>query len=173
MPVAKLTMIGGLGAALIAAIPPVLDTLSSEHAVATPLPAQIEWSPYGEVEHVVPDGPRVTVSGRSADDVDRIVVGIGPRSSGGMYWTGPAAIHDGEWTALVPTDEGLPANYTMKVWYQTTGSERRLAALSVRFDPTPTPAPSPDDAAACAAQYGDACFTGPGWQAPSVYQQPQ
>jgi hypothetical protein len=169
--VAVLTTFGGIAVAAINVLPKIMEP--DHQASSEPLPKTVEWSPYGEVEHVKPDGSEISVTGISAKDVEGLVVGIGPRP-GGEYWTAPATVANGEWTAVVTTDSGLPSDYKMKVWYRIRPSESKGAGLTFRLDPPPpSPSPSPSspaDIAACAAQHGDACFNQPGWQQPSVYQ---
>lgn len=88
-------------------------------------------------------GTEVTVTGSAEKYVDRVVVLIGPRQSGGQYWARQRECIQ-------------PASYF--TFQQSTPT------------PTPTPTPPGGSIVSCAEQYGDSCFNGPGWGPPSVYQ---
>ncbi|BBZ32806.1 hypothetical protein [Mycolicibacterium confluentis] len=170
--VAKLGLVGAIGAALITAVPQLTNLFSSDDDGHLPIPAQIEWSPFGQVKDIWASGQDINISGVAAEDVERLVVTIGPRPSGGKDWVAEATLKDGEWKAVVPTDAALPQNARLTVNYWIPDTARGAAPMTFRLDP-PTPAPPslPADPVECAALYGaDACFTGPGWQQPSVYQ---
>jgi hypothetical protein len=171
MSAAKLALIGVLGAAVITAVVPAgFDWLKPDSVPTPTLPiTQIDGSRFGAIDSFSVEGPEVSVGGWALNNVESVVVGIGPRPDGKQYWTAVANVENEKWSVVVPVSSGLPADYKTKVWYQTrTGG---VHSASFRMEPAyPTPPPMPNDIATCAALYGDACFTGPGWQPPSVYQ---
>lgn len=167
--VAKLTMIGGVAVALIGLAGNWLTAHSDPRDdTSSAAPTTIAASSLLSVDQVGVDGSDVAVNGTAAANVESVVVGIGPRTSGGKYWTAAADVYGGEWKLVVKTEPSVPSPYRMKVWYKTQSDG--VSANSYDLTTTTAPVPAPGGEADCAAQYGDACFTGPGWHQPSEYQ---
>ncbi|HEX5142396.1 MAG TPA: hypothetical protein VFW21_00860 [Mycobacterium sp.] len=152
--------------------PTVTATASPVGATSAPIaitPTVIETSSQGWVDDVTVDGANVTVAGSARPDIESVVVMIAGRQSGGNYWFATADVHDQKWSVVVSTDATLPASFKTTVRYK----ERPNAyeGLTWRQGPSPTSQPAPPGVDAnCVVQNGDACFTAPGWGAPSVFQ---
>ena len=187
--VAKMGMIGTIGAAVVTAITTIVLGVSHDNGSdstkatgQTSKPKEINPSPLGAVDQVAinPSGTEVTLTGSAQKDVDSVVVLIGPRQSGGQYWAASANVVNQQWKAAVATDPHVPEPYEIKAYYrqQVVGSAVQGASYFISFisprpaDPPTTAPPSqpPGLVVNCAEQYGDKCFNGPGWGPPSVYQ---
>ncbi len=181
--VAKMGMIGTIGAAVVTAITTiVLGVTHDSGADSTKATGQTftpkvdNPSPLGSLDQVAinPSGTEVTITGSAEKNVDSVVVLIGPRQSGGQYWAASANVVNQQWKLAVATDPHVPEPYEIKAYYrqQVVGSAIQGASylISPRPADTPTTTPPPAPVVNCAEQYGDRCFTGPGWGPPSVYQ---
>ncbi|MUL80557.1 MULTISPECIES: hypothetical protein [unclassified Mycolicibacterium] len=176
---AKMTMIGTLGAALIAALPAILNAVNPHDgkAPATPI-TEIQSSDRGSVDTVTisDSGTKVTVSGSAEPRVDAVGVMISPPAAGKPIWTGATNVSDGKWSLVVTADQKLPSPVEIKAFYKertvsaepvTKASYVILQAGSTTSTPPP---PAPAQVNGCASQTGDGCFTGPGWGPPSIYR---
>jgi hypothetical protein len=186
--VAKMGMIGTIGAALVTAVTTIVLAVSHDNGADTTTsagqtikPTLVNPSPLGSFDEVAinDSGTEVTVTGSAEKDVASVVVLIGPRQSGGQYWAASANVVNQQWKLAVATDPHIPVPYEIKAYYyrqQAGGAPVQGASYftSQRTAATPTtmppPGPPPEPVVNCAEQYGDRCFTGPGWGPPSVYQ---
>jgi hypothetical protein len=195
--VAKIGLIGTIGAAIITVTPIAISAFNGSSggnvsvtpvatpttsAVATPPPPP---TPRGSIDQVAVNatGTAVTVTGSAEKDVDRVIVLVGPRQSGGQYWANSANVVNGQWELVVATEPHVPLPYKTKAYFggREAGSYYRPREGSAPIQeasyfslpetgPTPTPTPPPGPLVNCAEQQGDSCFNGPGWGPPSVYQ---
>jgi hypothetical protein len=181
--VAKMGMIGTIGAAVVTAITTiVLGVTHDSGADSTKATGQTftpkvdNPSPLGSLDQVAinPSGTEVTITGSAEKNVDSVVVLIGPRQSGGQYWAASANVVNQQWKLAVATDPHVPEPYEIKAYYrqQVVGSTVQGASYftSPRPAETPTTTMPPAPVVSCAEQFGDKCFNGPGWGPPSVYQ---
>jgi hypothetical protein len=184
--VAKMSMIGTIGAAVVTAITTVIlgvshdgGSDSSKTPAQTFTPKLVNPSPLGSFDQVAinDSGTEVTISGSAEKGVDSVVVLIGPRQSGGQYWAASADVVNQQWKLAVATEPHVPKPYEIKAYYrQQTAAPAAQGASYVLFPrpaetPTTTqPSQPPGPVVNCAEQYGDRCFDGPGWGPPSVYQ---
>jgi hypothetical protein len=180
--VAKIGMIGTLGAALVTAGATIFVTANhDDHPAGPPTPTTITPPPTpgsaGTLDELTINGPRteVAVAGSAAKDVTSVTVLIGPRQSGGQYWAATTTdVINQQWNVVVDTDPQLPSPYEIKAFYRertsgTAGIPKASGLTFKKATPTPPP-PPPGQEANCAAQFGDSCFTGPAWGPPSIYQ---
>ncbi|MCV7100138.1 hypothetical protein [Mycobacterium palustre] len=198
MSVAKMGLIGTLGAAAVGAVTSIVIAVMHDGSVpnasagGTPAPTTITSpkpirpSPRGSFDQVAinDSGTAVTVAGSAAKDIDSVVVLVGPRQSGGQYWANSTNVVNGRWQLVVATDPHVPVPYQIKAFYrereagasyrpnQDGAVIRDVSRFSMpQSGPTPTPTPAPPEPLlSCAEQHGDSCFDGPGWGPPSVYQ---
>jgi hypothetical protein len=181
--VAKIGMIGTIGAAVVTAVTSIVIAVSHDNgsggassAGQTFKPSLDKTSTLGSFDQVAinDSGTEVTVTGSAENDVDSVVVLIGPRQSGGQYWANSANVVNGQWKLAVATEPHVPVPYEIRAYYrQRPGNGAVQGASYFTFQgtaPTPTPTPSPAPVVNCAEQYGDSCFNGPGWGPPSVFQ---
>jgi hypothetical protein len=182
--VAKMGMIGTIGAAVVTAITTI--SVGGTHDSGSNRPeGQIQTSaskvdnppppPQGSFDQVTINGSgtEVTVSGSAAKGVDNVVVLIGPRQLGGQYWAASADVVNQHWTLAVATEPHVPEPYQIKAYYRQAAAPAAQGASYFHFPrpaETPTTTPPPAPIVNCAEQYGDRCFDGPGWGPPSVYQ---
>ncbi|CQD13702.1 hypothetical protein BN1232_02754 [Mycobacterium lentiflavum] len=174
---AKITGLFALCAAIITAIPPSINLLSSDKQ--PPLPTNT--APTTTTLPKVPDsgltfGPlkngKLTVSGSAQKDVVGMYVMIGPKPPGG-YDTGCGVVTDGRWQVEVPTDPSWPKYPLMTVpAYGSCASAGSATGLNftVRGTGTTTPTPPPGQVLDCTKENGPSCLTGPGFGPPTVYQ---
>jgi hypothetical protein len=198
MSVARMGVIGTIGAAIITGIPSIVialmhDNGSGSNNAAGPTaapttitsPTPIQQSPRGSFDQVAinDSGTAVTVAGSAEKDVDSVVVLVGPRQSGGQYWANSTNVVNGQWKLVIATDPHVPVPYQIKAFYRErqagAGYRRHEGSGAVRdashfsfpeTGPTPTPTPPPGPLVSCAEQNGDSCFNGPGWGPPTVFQ---
>jgi hypothetical protein len=181
---ARLTMIGGIAAASIAAVPAVIVALNSNDPGATSptgsvsqpttvTPTVVAKSPLGSIDQVTIDGSNVAVAGSATENVESVVVTIGPRRSGGQYWAARADVQDLQWKLVVETDSERPADFQTTVFYKERTAGQRFTGLTFQTEPSTPAPPPPGDDVTCAVERGDACFTGPRWGPPSVYRSGQ
>jgi hypothetical protein len=191
--VAKIGLIGTIGAAIVAGIPSVIIAITLDNgsggttsAGQTFKPPLDKTSAQGSFDQVAinDSGTEVTVTGSAEKDVDSVVVLIGPRQSGGQYWANSANVVNGQWKLAIATEPHVPVPYEIKAYYRQreVGADYRQREGSgaiqdasyfafKRTGPTPTPTPTPPGSiVSCAEQHGDSCFNGPGWGPPSVFQ---
>ena len=121
---AKCGMISTIGGALItAAVSIVVLVHGGSSGVATsstgttfkPIPSQ--ESALGSIGKVTinSSGSEVAVTGYAADNVESVVVMIGPRQSGGQYWAASTEVFNQEWKLVVATDPHLPQPYEREI----------------------------------------------------------
>jgi hypothetical protein len=196
MSVAKMGLIGTLGAAAVGAVTSIVIAVMHDGSVpnasaggTTPTtitsPTPIRPSPRGSFDQVAinDSGTAVTVAGSAEKDIDSVVVLVGPRQSGGQYWANSTNVVNGQWKLVVATDPHVPVPYQIKAFYREreAGATYRLQQDGAvirdashfsmpETGPTPTPPAPPEPLVSCAEQHGDSCFNGPGWGPPSVYQ---
>jgi hypothetical protein len=91
--VAKMEMIGMIGAALVTAVTTIVVAVSHDNG-QTITPSLVKTSSLGSFDQVAINGSgtEVTVIGSAEKDVDSVVVLIGPRQSGGQYWAASANV---------------------------------------------------------------------------------
>ena len=174
--VAKMGMIGTIGAALVTAITTIVVAVSLDNGQSL-----VNTSPHGSFDQVAINGPgtKVTVTGSAEKDIDSVVVLIGPRQSGGQYWAASANVFNQQWKLVVATEPHVPVPYEIRAYYrQRAGGSAATQSASYfafqRTTPTPPPTPPPPrQEVNCAEQFGDSCFTGPGWGPPSVFRSDQ
>jgi hypothetical protein len=107
--VAKMGMIGTIGAAVVTAITTIVLGVGA----------------------INPSGTQVTLTGSAQNDVDSVVVLIGPRQSGGQYRAASANVVNQQWKAAVATDPHVPEPYEIKAYYrQHVGSGVQGASYS-------------------------------------------
>jgi hypothetical protein len=176
--VAKMEMIGMIGAALVTAVTTIVVAVSHDNG-QTITPSLVKTSSLGSFDQVAINGSgtEVTVIGSAEKDVDSVVVLIGPRQSGGQYWAASANVFNQQWKLVVATEPHVPVPYEIRAYYrQRAGGRAATQSASYfafqRTTPTPTP-PPPGQEVNCAEQLGDSCFTGPGWGPPSVFRSDQ
>ena len=172
--VAKMGMIGTIGAALVTAITTIVVAVSLDNGQSL-----VKTSTLGSFDQVAINGSgtEVTETGSAEKDVDSVVVLIGPRQSGGQYWAASANVFNQQWKLVVATEPHVPVSYEISAYYrQRAGGSAATQSASYfafqRTTPTPTP-PPPGQEVNCAEQFGDSCFTGPGWGPPSVFRSDQ
>ena len=184
--VAKMGMIGTIGAALVTAVTTMVVAVSHDNGSGgtgstgqTITPSLVKASTLGSFDQVAINGSgtEVTVTGSAEKDVDSVVVLIGPRQSGGQYWAASANVFNQQWKLVVATEPHVPVSYEIRAYYrQRAGGSAATQSASYfafqRTTPTPTP-PPPGQEVNCAEQFGDSCFTGPGWGPPSVFRSDQ
>ncbi len=185
--VAKITMIGTIGAALVTAAAGIFVAFNRDDHPGQPTPPTATAGPttitprptgsgQGSFDELTINGPRseVAVAGSAAEDVGSVVVMIGPRQSGGQYWAASTDVVNERWKVVVATEPQLPSPYEVKAFYRerTTGTARASGLTFQTTAPTTAPQP-PGQEANCAVEFGDRCFTGPGWGPPSVYRSDQ
>lgn len=174
----KCAMIGTLGAALITAAVSIFSAMGADgnsDGKTTVTPTPIQESALGSLEEVTVNssGSEVAVTGYAAENVESVVVMIGPRQSGGQYWAARTEVFNQEWKLVVATDPHLPRPYEIKTQYQKRPSGQTVSGYSFQTPaPTPTP-PPPGQVVDCAVVHGDSCFQGPDWGPPSVYRSDQ
>lgn len=179
--VAKMGMIGTIGAALVTAVTSIVVGFTHDNgsggtnsAAHTIKPKLDKTSTLGSFDQVAinESGTAVTVTGSAAKDVDGVVVLIGPRQSGGQYWANSTNVVNQHWTLVVTTDPHVPAPYEIKAYYrERAGSATTRGAPYVTPRQTGTPPPPPGKPVLlCAEQHGDSCFDGPGWGPPSIFR---
>ena len=174
--VAKMGMIGTIGAALVTAITTIVVAVSLDNGQSL-----VYTSPHGSFDQVAINGSgtKVTVTGSAEKDIDSVVVLIGPRQSGGQYWAASANVFNQQWKLVVATEPHVPVPYEIRAYYrQRAGGSAATQSASYfafqRTTPTPPPTPPPPrQEVNCAEQFGDSCFTGPGWGPPSVFRSDQ
>ena len=193
--VAKMGMISAIGTALVTAAATIIVTVGNSEdpgAEATAEPAtatvasglttitptldQTSWQGTFDQVAINDSGTEVAVSGSARADVDSVVVMIGPRQSGGQFWANETKVVNQQWKLVVATEPHLPEPYTIRAryWVRDSGADAiQTASDLVSQRTTPTPPPPPGQLVNCAEQFGDSCFTGPGWGPPSVYQSDQ
>ncbi|WP_353371617.1 hypothetical protein [Mycobacterium sp.] len=175
MSVARLTMIGTLGAALVTGIVTIVAQFGPPHSSgetpAKETPSGISYDYTGDYAKSA-----VTVNGSATDDVDEVAVLIGPRPFGGKYWGETAKVVNGAWDVTVKTDPNLPKPYLIQAIPHFGHRNSALGANTIEpysfgsgDTSTPQP-PSPQDPVQCAVQYGPSCFAGPGWGTPVIRQ---
>jgi hypothetical protein len=176
--VAKMEMIGMIGAALVTAVTTIVVAVSHDNG-QTITPSLVKTSSLGSFDQVAINGSgtEVTVIGSAEKDVDSVVVLIGPRQSGGQYWAASANVFNQQWKLVVATEPHVPVPYEIRAYYRQRGGGRAATQSASYFafqrtTPTPTP-PPPGQEVNCAEQLGDSCFTGPGWGPPSVFRSDQ
>jgi hypothetical protein len=173
--VARLTMIGTLGAALVTGIVTIVAQFGPPHSSgetpAKETPSGISYDYTGDYAKSA-----VTVNGSATDDVDEVAVLIGPRPFGGKYWGETAKVVNGAWDVTVKTDPNLPKPYLIQAIPHFGHRNSALGANTIEpysfgsgDTSTPQP-PSPQDPLQCAVQYGPSCFAGPGWGTPVIRQ---
>ena len=181
--VAKMGMIGTIGAALVTAVTTIVVAVSHDDGSGSTNPAGQTIKPTldktsalgsFDLVSINESGTEVTVTGSAEKDVDNVVVLIGPRQSGGQYWANSAAVVNGQWKLSVATEPHVPVPYEIKAYYgQRPGSPAMQGfsyLISQGTPTTATPTPTPGSIVSCAEQHGDSCFNGPGWGPPSVFQ---
>ena len=180
--VAKMGMIGTIGAAVVTAITTI--SVGGTHDSGSDSPkgpvqsstSKVDNPPQGSFDQVTINGAgtEVTVSGSAEKGVDNVVVLIGPRQLGGQYWAASADVVNQHWTLAVATEPHVPEPYQIKAYYRQQAAAPAAQGASYFHFPrpaeTPTTTPPPAPIVNCAEQYGDRCFDGPGWGPPSVYQ---
>ena len=200
MSVAKLGLIGTIGAAIIGAVTTIVvgvldhntggDVSKPPPPTTTITPTLSQVSDRGSFNDVeISATGDVTISGSAEKDVNEVFVTIGPKPSGGN-WVGQSPVVNHQWKADVPTDSPWK-NYTISAYYYTppggaapaapagrlvseTSSQSALKFTFQGTEPTTPPPPPPSDQIVnCAKQFGASCFTGPGFGPPSVYQSNQ
>ena len=179
--VAKMGMIGTIGAALVTAVTSIVVGFTHDNgsggtnsAAHTIKPKPEKTSTLGSFDQVAinESGTAVTVTGSAAEDVDGVVVLIGPRQSGGQYWANSTNVVNQHWTLVVTTDPRVPVPYEIKAYYrERAGSATTRGAPYVTPRQIGTPPPPPGKPVLlCAEQHGDSCFDGPGWGPPSIFR---
>jgi hypothetical protein len=183
--VAKMGMIGTIGAALVTAVTSIVVGFTHDNgsggtnsAAHTIKPKLDKTSTLGSFDQVAinESGTAVTVTGSAAEDVDGVVVLIGPRQSGGQYWANSTNVVNQHWTLVVTTDPHVPVPYEIKAYYReragsaTTRGASYVTSRRTGTTPPPTPPPPGKPVLLCAEQRGDSCFDGPGWGPPSVFR---
>jgi hypothetical protein len=180
--VAKLSMIGTLGAALITAAVPIVSSITSNDGGVESMPVtQVQESDRGSIDHVAvsDSGTKVTVSGWANPTVESVGVMIGPPEAKEPIGAGLSTVSDGKWSMVVTTEPHIPSPYEIKAFYRvrTVHAAGIHKASHIAFplvQPPPAPAPpTPGQEATCAVEFGDSCFTGPGWGSPSIYRSDQ
>ncbi|MEM6106622.1 hypothetical protein AAHS21_10210 [Mycobacterium sp. 050272] len=177
---AKITGLFALCAAVVSAIPPSINLLSSDKQ--PPSLTNPATAPTTTTLAKVPDsgltfGPlkngKLTVSGSAQRDVVGMYVMIGPKPPGG-YDTGCGVVTDGHWQVEVPTDPSWPKYPLMTVpAYGSCAGAGSATGLNFAFQrtaTTTTPTPPPGQILDCTKQNGPSCLTGPGFGPPTVYQ---
>jgi hypothetical protein len=193
--VAKLGMISAIGTALVTAAATIFGSVSPDEdsagkATNEPVPADSASGPttitpnptgsgLGSFDELTVNGSRseVAVAGSAGANVESVVVLVGPRQSGGQYWAASTDIVNQQWKLVVATEPRLPEPYEVKAYFRerASGAAETQRASNFIFEqpePTPTP-PPPGQEVNCAEEFGDSCFTGPGWGPPSVYRSDQ
>jgi hypothetical protein len=76
---------------------PTTATAASGSTTITPTPT---LSGLGSFDQLTINGPRsaVAVAGYAAENVESVVVVIGPRQSGGQYWAASADVYNQQWS---------------------------------------------------------------------------
>jgi hypothetical protein len=134
---------------------------------------QTQTSPLGAVGKVKSNesGSEVTVTGWAANDVDDVVVLVGPKSSDGEYWVANASVRDHRWGVVVETGPKVAPGYSVTAYFNRgirLAVEAKPLDWPIPATPTPPP-PNPTAITQCAAVYGASCFTDPAWGPPAVY----
>jgi hypothetical protein len=172
---AKITGLFALCAAIISAIPPSINLLSSDKqppSPPAPTTTTLPQVPGSGLELGPLTDGKLAVSGSAQKDVHGMWVMIGPKPSGG-YDTDCGNVADGHWQAMVPTDPSWPKYplLTVPVYGPCTVTP---GAKPVNFTfpatGTTTPTPPPGQVLDCTRQFGPSCLTGPGFGPPTVYQ---
>ena len=168
--VAKMGMIGTIGAALVTAITTIVVAVSHDNGSGgtdstgqTITPSLVKTSTLGSFDQVAINGSgtEVTVTGSAEKDVDSVVVLIGPRQSGGQYWAASANVFKQQWKLVVAAEPHVPVPYEIKAYYRqrASGGAAIQSASYFTFQrtaPTPTPTPTPPGQEVnCAEQFGD------------------
>src|SRR5215217_7742505 len=166
--VARLTMIGTLGAALVTGIVTIVSQFSpphdSEDSAPKEIPSGISYDYTGDYAK-----SEVAVNGSATDDVDEVAVLIGPRPFGGKFGGETVKVVDGAWDVTVKTDPNLPKPYVIQAIPHLGYRNSAVGANTIEpysfgsGDTSTPPPPSPQDPLQCAMQYGPSCFAGPGW----------
>ncbi len=183
--VAKMTMIGTIGGALVTAVATIFvaigpgddsgGTTGTEPTTITP--TLTEKSRLGSFDQVAINGSRseVALTGSAEKNVESVVVLIGPRHAGGQFWAASANVVDEQWNVVVATEPQLPEPYQIKAFYRVRASDVAgiQKASGFTFQTTDPPPPPPAPEVICAVEHGDSCFTGPGWGTPSIYESDQ
>lgn len=175
---AKISGLFVVGAAIISAIPPSINLLSSHD---TPVPVNQTASTTTTSSNGRPGtgltlGPlangKLSVAGSAQKDVLGMWVVIGPKPLGG-YDTGCGNVADGRWQAQVSTDPSWP-NYPLTTVpaYGSCASAGSAAGLkfTLQGTETTTPTPPPGQVLDCTRQFGPSCLTGPGFGPATTYQ---
>jgi hypothetical protein len=191
--VAKIGMISAIGTAFVTAAATIFVSVSPDGDSAgkatnepvtvnpasgptTITPTLTEGPRLDSFDHWInASGTEVTVAGSAEKEVGSVWVLIGPRPSGGRYWVEPTDVFNQQWKIVVKTEPHLPEPYEIKAYprERASGAAEIHRASNFTFQPpTPTP-PPPGQEVNCAEEFGDSCFTGPGWGPPSVYRSDQ
>ncbi|MED5811846.1 hypothetical protein VST63_05680 [Mycolicibacterium sp. 050232] len=174
--VAKITVIGAIATALIGAVPAVYNMMKDE-----PGTVAIPTTETRSNDRVFVDDPMIlsdsgktlTISGTADPFVETVGLTVRQRDTKAPVFTGTTNVTDGKWNLVATSDQAIPQPLEVKAYYKerpVTVAGITKASYVFRLDPSTPPAPPPGQRNGCPTPSANACFSGPGWSAPSIYE---
>lgn len=110
-------------------------------------------------------------TGTASPDIAEVAFKVGSKYVPGQTWYGDSKVVGSAFRVVVPTPQPALDGYRVTPFMSDSvvlkAVTYELGMLPLVQEPPPPPSPPPDRA--CAEQYGEACYNGPGWeQGPTV-----